>query len=121
MLRKRHRLTGARIDVRMPWRNATHRSAAQGATHGAEIQRRVSERTAGGVKLYPVTLYRGLDELAGGGLIEETASPDPEQHNEKRRYYVITAAGREALAAEAEALEAAARMAHAVLKPARAR
>ena len=96
-------------------------SVAEGATHGAEIQRRVSERTGGEVRLYPVTLYRSLDELAGGGLIEETASPEPEQHNEKRRYYVITAAGREALAAEAEALAAAARMAQAVLKTARAR
>lgn len=96
-------------------------AVAEGATHGAEIQRRVSERTDGEVKLYPVTLYRSLDELAGGGLIEETPSPEPEQHNERRRYYVITTAGREALAAEAEELEAAARMAHAVLKAARAR
>lgn len=96
-------------------------AVAEGVTHGAEIQRRVSERTDGEVKLYPVTLYRSLDELAGAGLIEETPSPEPEQHNERRRYYVITTAGREALAAEAEALEAAARMAHAVLKTARAR
>jgi DNA-binding PadR family transcriptional regulator len=96
-------------------------AVAEGATHGAEIRRRVSERTAGEVKLYPVTLYRSLDELASGGLIEETASPEAEQHNEKRRYYLITPAGREALAAEAEALEAAARMAHSVLKTARAR
>ena len=91
-------------------------AVAEGPAHGAEIQRRVSERTDGEVRLYPVTLYRSLDELAGGGLIEETASPELEQHNEKRRYYLITSAGREALAAEADALEAAARMAHAVLK-----
>jgi DNA-binding PadR family transcriptional regulator len=96
-------------------------AVAEGATHGAEIQRRVSERTDGEVKLYPVMLYRSLDELAADGLIRETASPEPEQHNERRRYYVITAAGRKALAAEADALQAAARMAHAVLKAARAR
>jgi DNA-binding PadR family transcriptional regulator len=89
---------------------------AEGPAHGAAIQRRVSERTDGEVRLYPVTLYRSLDELAGSGLIEETASPEPEQHNEKRRYYQITLAGRETLAAEAEALEAAARIARAVLK-----
>lgn len=94
---------------------------AEGPAHGAEIQRRVIERTDGEVRLYPVTLYRSLDELAGAGLIEETASPGPEQHNEKRRYYRITSAGREALAAEAEALEATARLAHAVLKTERAR
>lgn len=96
-------------------------AVAKGPAHGAEIQRQVSERTDGEVRLYPVTLYRSLDELAGQGLIEETASPDPEQHNEKRRYYVITPAGREALAAEADALAATARMAHAVLKAERAR
>lgn len=94
---------------------------AEGPAHGAEIQRRVSERTEGEVRLYPVTLYRSLDELAASGLIKETASPEPEQHNEKRRYYLITSAGRDALAAEAAALDAAAKMAHAVLKTARAR
>ena len=95
--------------------------AAEGPTHGAEIQRRVSELTNSEVRLYPVTLYRALDELAANGLIKETASPEPEQHNEKRRYYQITTAGRNALAAEAKALDAAAKMAHAVLKAARAR
>jgi DNA-binding PadR family transcriptional regulator len=94
---------------------------AEGPAHGAAIQRRVSEQTDGEVRLYPVTLYRSLDELSGRGLIEETASPEPEQHNEKRRYYLITLAGREALAAEAEALEAAARMAQTVLKTESAR
>ena len=94
---------------------------AEGRAHGADIQRRVSERTGGEVTLYPVTLYRSLDELAEEGLIEETAGPESEQHNEKRRYYVITSVGREALAREADALEATARLAHAVLKTERAR
>jgi len=93
---------------------------AEGPAHGADIQRRVSERTDGEVRLYPVTLYRSLDELAARDLIEETPSPGPEQHKEKRRYYRITPAGREALRAEADALRAAARMAHAVLKTERA-
>lgn len=94
---------------------------AEGPAHGAEIQRRVSDLTDGEVRLYPVTLYRSLDELAAGRLIKETASPEPEHHNEKRRYYQITAAGRDALAAEAKALDTAARLAHAALKTARAR
>ncbi|HSW28218.1 MAG TPA: helix-turn-helix transcriptional regulator [Longimicrobiales bacterium] len=92
---------------------------AREAVHGAEIRRRVDEETAGDVTLYPVTLYRSLDELTERGLIEETPHPAAADYNEKRRYYVITARGREALAAEAHALEAAARMAHAVLKEAR--
>ena len=93
---------------------------AQGPCHGAEIQRRVSDATDGSVRLYPVTLYRSLDELAGQGLIRETADPEPDSHNEVRRCYAITAAGRRALAAEADALQAAARQAHAVLKGGRA-
>src|SRR5688500_3320790 len=88
---------------------------AEATGHGAEIQRRVSEATAGAVRLYPVTLYRSLDELAAQGLIREAADPEPDQHNERRRFYEITPAGRRALAAEADALQAAARMAHAVL------
>lgn len=91
---------------------------AREPVHGAEIRRRVHDETDGEVTLYPVTLYRSLDELTEAGLIVETPDPHAAEHNEKRRYYVITAAGRQALAAEAEALQAAARMAHAVLEEA---
>ncbi len=89
---------------------------AEGPCHGAEIQRRVSDKTNGEVRIYPVTLYRSLDELAARGLIEELPEPDVAQHNERRRYYEITPEGRRALAAEADALEAVARMAHDALK-----
>ena len=93
---------------------------ADAPRHGAEIQRRASDVTAGEVKLYPVTLYRALDELAAEGHIREVAAPADADHNEKRRYYALTPAGRRALAGEAEALEAAARLARAALKPGRA-
>jgi len=83
----------------------------EGATHGAEIQRRVHERTAGSAKLYPVTLYRSLDELVGERLIEELPEPKDAEHNERRRYFALTAEGRQALRAEARAMEAAARTA----------
>jgi DNA-binding PadR family transcriptional regulator len=76
--------------------------------------------TRGEVKLYPVTLYRALDELAAEGLIREVPAPEGADHNEKRRYYAMTPAGRRALAGEAEALEATARLARAALKPGRA-
>jgi len=88
---------------------------AEASRHGAEIQRRATEMTAGEVKLYPVTLYRALDELAAEGLIREVAAPADADHNEKRRYYAMTPAGRRALAREAEALEAAARLARSAL------
>ena len=52
-----------------------------------------------------------------GGFIEEVPGPDEaQQHNERRRYYRITAEGREALGVEAEALESSARMARVALK-----
>ena len=94
-------------------------AVAREPVHGAEIRRRVQELTDGAVTLYPVTLYRSLDELTEARLIAETRDPEAAEHNEKRRYYVITAAGREALAAEADALQAAARMTRAALKGAR--
>jgi DNA-binding PadR family transcriptional regulator len=93
---------------------------AKAPCHGAEIQRRVSDATDGAVRLYPVTLYRSLDEMAGEGLIRESEDPEPDGHNEKRRVYAVTPAGRRALAAEADALQATARLAHAVLKAGRA-
>ena len=89
---------------------------AEGPCHGAEIQRQVGDQTRGEVRLYPVTLYRSLDELSARGFIEEVPEPEAARYNERRRYYGITPEGREALAAEAEALQAAARMAQAVLK-----
>lgn len=92
---------------------------AKDACHGAEIQRRVLEETEGELKLYPVTLYRSLDDLAAKGLIEEVSAPEDVQHREKRRYYRITHAGRRALESQAESLEAAARMAHAALQSGR--
>ena len=51
-----------------------------------------------------------------GLTLEELPEPEAVQYNERRRYYAITSEGREALGAEAEALQAAARMAQAVLK-----
>ncbi len=89
---------------------------AEGPCHGAEIQRRVSDQTRGEVRLYPVTLYRSLDQLSARGFIEELPEPEAARYNERRRYYGITPEGRAALGAEAEALQAAARMAQAVLK-----
>lgn len=80
----------------------------------------ISDKTQGKIRIYPVTLYRSLDELAARGLIEELPEADVAQHNERRRYYGITPEGRRALAAEAEALEAVARMAHEALEMGRA-
>lgn len=50
--------------------------------------------------LGPGTLYRTLKELRDEGLIEY--APSPTDEDPRRRYYTITAKGRQAARAEAE-------------------
>jgi DNA-binding PadR family transcriptional regulator len=88
---------------------------AEGPSHGAEIQRKVNASDRD-VRLYPVTLYRSLDDLTELGFIVETDPVDAAPHREKRRHFKITGAGRKALAAEAEQLESAASRARAALQ-----
>lgn len=82
-------------------------SLADDDRHGSAIMREVLRITDGGVRLWPVKLYSTLDELARDGLIEELAAAGehPQGKSRKRRYYRITDAGREALAAETQRLQ----------------
>jgi DNA-binding PadR family transcriptional regulator len=86
---------------------------AQGATHGAEIRRRVAQHTAGTLKLYPAMLYGSLEDLQDQGYIAEIdeQSGRPTGENERYRYYQLTPAGRTALAAETKRLEQVTRIA----------
>ena len=78
---------------------------AQGDQHGYAILRAVREQTAGRVRLGPGTLYRSIQRMLEDGLIEELDDrPDPEQDDERRRYYRITRPGRNAARAEAQRL-----------------
>ena len=79
---------------------------ADGEQHGYSIMREVNRRSAGGVSLHPGTLYRALARLLEGGLIEELDErPDPQNDDERRRYYQLTARGIAVARAEAERLE----------------
>ncbi len=74
--------------------------------HGLGIVDEVERRTGGDVKLGPGTLYGTIKRMREAGLIEEPAEPaDPSEGDTRRRYYRITAGGREALRAEARRLE----------------
>ncbi len=86
---------------------------AEGDGHGSGIQRRVRETTDGDVQLWPVTLYRTLDELVDSGLIAELASAEdrPAGASRRRRYYRLTDLGATRLADEARRLETLARTA----------
>jgi DNA-binding PadR family transcriptional regulator len=74
--------------------------------HGYSIMQDVSARTNGQMKLSPSTLYGAVRRLLETGLIEELDErPDPENDDERRRYYRITRFGRQVAVAEARRLE----------------
>lgn len=97
---------------------------ADGPLHGYAIMQEVLERTGGQLRLWPAALYGSLRELEKLGLIHETDDrPGPDEDDERRRYYSLTAAGRQALEADVKRLEALvehARSRRALRKPRRA-
>jgi DNA-binding PadR family transcriptional regulator len=79
---------------------------ADGDRHGYSIMREVAERTGGKVRLSPSGLYGAIKRMLEDGLIEELAErPDPENDDERRRYYRLTKRGRQVAAAEVRRLE----------------
>ena len=81
---------------------------ADGGLHGYGIIREVSERTDGLITLRSGTLYTLLQRLLSEGLIAESERrPDPDQDDERRRYYEMTALGRTVLEADLRRLESA--------------
>jgi len=79
---------------------------SEGAQHGSGIVRSVLQETDGKLHLWPATLYGSLDELSTQGWIAEVvdAAERPGGASEKKRFYRITPAGAQLLAAEAERL-----------------
>ncbi len=73
----------------------------RGTRHGYGIMRDVAEHTAGEIQLEAGSLYRSLRRLLDDGLVSESATPAAPGEDERRRYYGLTPAGRQALAAEA--------------------
>jgi DNA-binding PadR family transcriptional regulator len=80
--------------------------------HGYAIIQDVATRTAGGLKLSAGTLYRSVQRMLEQGLIVEPRErPEPDQDDERRRYYRITPFGRAVAEAEARRLTQLVRMA----------
>ena len=74
--------------------------------HGYGIMQEVLERTMGKVHLWPATLYGSLKRMIEADLIEESSKrPRPELDDARRRYYRLTALGRQVLDAECERLQ----------------
>jgi DNA-binding PadR family transcriptional regulator len=65
--------------------------------HGYGIMQEVAQRTGGRTKLNPGTLYTTIQRLLEKGLIVElNERRDPEEDDERRRYYRLTELGRRA-------------------------
>jgi DNA-binding PadR family transcriptional regulator len=74
--------------------------------HGYALIQDIRRRTDGEVVLTASTLYAAAKRLLGAGWIEEVEHETPPPgHDPRRRYYRITARGREAARAEALRLE----------------
>ncbi len=79
---------------------------SDGDRHGYAIMQDAAERTGGSVRLHPGTLYTTIRRLLEQGLIEELDErPDPEEDDERRRYYRLTKLGRAVARAETARLE----------------
>ena len=73
--------------------------------HGYAIMQDVSNRTGGEIRLSAGTLYRSIQRMLEQGLISELRErPAPELDDERRRYYRLTAFGRQVARAEARRL-----------------
>jgi DNA-binding PadR family transcriptional regulator len=75
---------------------------ADGEHHGYEIMQLIAR--TGGTRLGPTTLYRTIRTLEQAGLVEESDRPVEPDDDERRRYYRLTDAGREAAQVEIERL-----------------
>jgi DNA-binding PadR family transcriptional regulator len=78
---------------------------AEDDRHGYAIIQNVAERTGGTVRLSAGTLYRSIQRMLEEGLLVEIDDrPDPDEDDERRRYYRITTLGRKVARAEAQRL-----------------
>lgn len=105
------------IDALLPLPPATFHillALADADRHGYAIIQDVEARTGGELTLSAGTLYRSIQRMLEQGLLVETRErPAPEDDDERRRYYRITASGKSVAKAEARRLTELVRMARA--------
>ena len=71
--------------------------------HGYGVMRDIEKRSAGRMQVLPGTLYSTIKKMLAHGVIEECAPPAKERDvDERRRYYRLTARGREVASEETE-------------------
>jgi DNA-binding PadR family transcriptional regulator len=105
------------IDALLPLPPATFHilmAVADEARHGYAIIQDIAARTNGDLRMSAGTLYRSIQRMLEQGLIVETSDrPDPEEDDERRRYYQITPFGAAVARAEATRLSQLIRLARA--------
>jgi DNA-binding PadR family transcriptional regulator len=73
--------------------------------HGYAVMREIEDRTSDRIRLGPSSLYWALGRLEDAGCIREVGEPaDADSHDQRRRYWQLTAVGRQQLQQEIEAL-----------------
>lgn len=112
------------IDALLPLPAATFQillAVAEQDRHGYAVIQDIAARTNGELKLSAGTLYRSIQRMLEQGLVVETRErPDPDEDDQRRRYYRITPLGTAVARAEARRLAELIRMARARgLAPAR--
>lgn len=76
-------------------------SLASGERHGYAIMEEVKQTTNGRVKMGPGTLYGTIKRLLENKWVEESdRRPDPDNDDERRRYYRLTDQGNKVMRAE---------------------
>jgi PadR family transcriptional regulator PadR len=78
-----------------------------GPLHGYGIKQDIADRTNGQVNLGSGTLYEAIQRLEGWGWIEEVPTPaeEPPSGGPQRRFFALTAAGKEVLGEELRRLD----------------
>lgn len=105
MDRSRPRTPASLLPLKTNWFHVLL-SLADRQQHGYGIMQEVLGRTDGRVRLWPATLYGSLKRLLDEDLIEESADrPDAGTDDLRRKYYRLSAFGRQVLAAEIARLE----------------
>ena len=96
------------IDDLLPLPPATFHiliAVADDDRHGYAIIQDIAARTNGELQMSAGTLYRSIQRMQEQGLIVESRHrPDPEEDDERRRYYQITTFGTAVARAEARRL-----------------
>lgn len=87
--------------------------------HGNGIVREILEKTEGQLRIWPVMLYRCLDEMTDEGLVTELTDAEdrPPGKSERRRYFRITKKGLSVLSEETERLSALVDIARSKMEP----